>query len=162
MADNVTQGLLLGLWAIAFMIAVTVAFVRSLLSFRYWVGWLTLSVVLLGVSALVALLPSDREVLGLSPTGIGFAAFQLVTVLVAVQLSISISGHRRMLTAVTQECAELRYRVDELEADSADGSASGDAPSGGAASDGAASGGAASGGAASGGGASGGAADRGG
>lgn len=115
MAENVTQALLLALWAVAFTAAITVAFVRGLLSFRYWVGWLVLAVVQLGVSVVVAILPSDRELLGLSPIALGLAAFQFITLLVAVQLSISISGHRRMHTAVAQECAELRYRVERLE-----------------------------------------------
>jgi len=115
MADNVTQGLLLGLAALAFLGATTVAFLRSLLSFRYWVGWLVLGGVLLVTSFVVAVVPREWDVLGLRFVDVAFAAFQFVILLVAVQLSISISGHRRMLTSVAQECAELRYRVEMLE-----------------------------------------------
>jgi hypothetical protein len=120
MADNVTQGLLLGLAAIAFLVATTVAFLRSLLSFRYWVGWLVLGVVLLVMSFVVAVVPREWDVLGLRFVDVAVAAFLFVILLVAVQLSISISGHRRMLTSVAQECAELRYRVEMLERESSD------------------------------------------
>lgn len=120
MADNVTQGLLLGLAALAFLVATTVAFLRSLLSFRYWVGWLVLGGVLLVTSFVAAVVPREWDVLGLRFVDVAFAAFQFVILLVAVQLSISISGHRRMLTSVAQECAELRYRVETLERDSSE------------------------------------------
>ena len=120
MADNVTQGLLLGLAAIAFLVATTVAFLRSLLSFRYWVGWLVLGAVLLVMSFVVAVVPREWDVLGLRFVDVAFAAYLFVILLVAVQLSISISGHRRMLTSVAQECAELRYRVEMLERESSD------------------------------------------
>ncbi len=115
MADNVTQGLLLGLAAVVFLSATTLAFLRSLLSFRYWIGWLVLGAVLVVMSVVVAVVPREWEVLGLRFVDVAFAAFLFVMLIVAVQLSISISGHRRMLTSVAQECAELRYRVEMLE-----------------------------------------------
>lgn len=124
MADNVTQGLLLGLAALAFLVATTMAFLRSLLSFRYWVGWLVLGGILLVTSFVAAAVPREWDVLGLRFVDVAFAAFQFVILLVAVQLSISISGHRRMLTSVAQECAELRYRVETLERESPDGTES--------------------------------------
>ncbi len=120
MADNVIQGLVLGLVAVAFLLGVTVLFVRSLLSFRYWVGWLALGGVLVAMSIVVAVVPPEWEVVGLRFVEVAFAAFLFVVLLVAVQLSISISGHRRMLTAVTQECAELRYRIEVLERESSE------------------------------------------
>ena len=135
MADNVTQGLLLGLAALAFLGATTVAFLRSLLSFRYWVGWLVLGGVLLVTSFVAAVVPREWDVLGLRFVDVAFAAFQFVILLVAVQLSISISGHRRMLTSVAQECAELRYRVETLERTSSDPVESGAPPDPSSASD---------------------------
>jgi cell division protein FtsB len=41
--------------------------------------------------------------------------FLLVNLLIAVQLSISISGHQRQITELAQESAELRRRVEVLE-----------------------------------------------
>lgn len=115
MADEVVQGLLLVGWAMLLALATTALFRRSILSFRYWLGWLALAALQL-VAALVAVLaPRDVEVLGLSPVSWVAVGFVAVSLLVAVQLSISISGQQKMLVTVGQECAELRSRIEMME-----------------------------------------------
>lgn len=85
---------------------------RGLLSFRYAFGWL--SVASLGILAgfLVPLTQPVARALGLSSASlVGLAALVFVTV-IAIQLSISISGLQRQLRALTEELARLRLEVD--------------------------------------------------
>ena len=109
-ANSVVQGVLIAVAAV-----VTVVFRRSLVSFRYWFGWLAVASVLLAAGVVLAVIPDDVHLIGFSQIQIGVVLFLLVNLLIAVQLSISISGHQRQITELAQESAELRRRVEVLE-----------------------------------------------
>ena len=114
-ANSVVQGVLIAVAAVVFAAVVTVVFRRSLVSFRYWFGWLAVASVLLAAGVVLAVIPDDVHLIGFSQIQIGAVLFLLVNLLIAVQLSISISGHQRQITELAQESAELRRRVEVLE-----------------------------------------------
>lgn len=114
-AHSVVQGVLIAVGALVFALVVTVVFRRSLVSFRYWFGWLAVAAVLLVAGVVLAVLPDDVHVIGFSALQVGGVLFLLVNLLIAVQLSISISGHQRQLTELAQDSAELRRRIEVLE-----------------------------------------------
>lgn len=114
-ANSVVQGVLIAVAAVVFAAVVTVVFRRSLVSFRYWFGWLAVASVLLAAGVVLAVIPDDVHLIGFSQIQIGVVLFLLVNLLIAVQLSISISGHQRQITELAQESAELRRRVEVLE-----------------------------------------------
>ena len=114
-ANSVVQGVLIAVAAVIFAAVVTVVFRRSLVSFRYWFGWLAVASVLLAAGVVLAVIPDDVHLIGFSQIQIGVVLFLLVNLLIAVQLSISISGHQRQITDLAQESAELRRRVEVLE-----------------------------------------------
>lgn len=114
-ADSVVTGATLAIAAVVFGGIVTAAFRRSLVSFRYWFGWLAVAAVLFVAGIVLAALPDQFDVFGLGVLQAGGMLFLLVNLLIAVQLSISISGHEKMITSLAQDNAELRRRVELLE-----------------------------------------------
>ncbi len=125
-AESVVQGVLIAVAAVVFAGVVTVAFRRTMVSFRYWFGWLAVAGVLLAAGVILAALPDDVRLFGFGPLQIGGVLFLLVNLLIAVQLSISISGHQHQITSLAQDAAELRRRIERLEA-SVDGAVASDA-----------------------------------
>ena len=112
MSTQVVQAVLVIVAALAFAGAVTVVFRRTLVSFRYWLGWLAVSAVLVAAGVVLAVVPEDSRVWGLSPLALGTIFFLLINLLIAVQLSISISGQARMISALAQDVADLRRRIE--------------------------------------------------
>ena len=115
MSQELIHALLLSGWALLLGIAATVLFRRSLISFRYWLGWLVLAALQLIAALVAGVVSRDLSYFGIGAVGWVVVAFVAVSLFVAVQLSISISGHQRMLVTIAQECALLRLRVEELE-----------------------------------------------
>ncbi len=115
LSNSVVQGVLIAVAAVIFAVVVTVVFRRSMVSFRYWFGWLAVASVLLAAGVVLAVIPDDVHLIGFSQIQIGAVLFLLVNLLIAVQLSISISGHQRQITELAQESAELRRRIEVLE-----------------------------------------------
>ena len=56
-ANSVVQGVLIAVAAVIFAAVVTVVFRRSLVSFRYWFGWLAVASVLLAAGVVLAVIP---------------------------------------------------------------------------------------------------------
>jgi hypothetical protein len=112
------HGLLLVGWSVLLGLTATALFRRSMLSFRYWMGWCVLALSQLVAALFAVAAPRDAKWFGINPVGWVMVAFVAIGLSVAVQLSISISGHQRMLVTLAQECAELRLRVEELEGSS--------------------------------------------
>jgi hypothetical protein len=87
---------------------------RGLLSFRYTIGW-TL-VASLGILSGVFIWAVDPVAgsLGLSAAALlGVLAFLFVT-LIAIQLSISISGLQKQLRTMAEDVARLRLKYDDV------------------------------------------------
>lgn len=116
LSDQVIQAFLVIVGAMVFAGLVTAVFRQTKVSFRYWLGWLAVSAVLIAAGVVLALVPSDSKVAGLSPLALSMVFFLLVNLLIAVQLSISISGQARMITTLAQDAADLRRRIEELSA----------------------------------------------
>jgi len=112
MSTQVVQAVLVVVAALVFAVAVTVVFRRTLVSFRYWLGWLTVSAVLVAAGVVLAVVPEDSRVGGLSPLTLSMVFFLLINLLIAVQLSISISGQARMISALAQDVTDLRRRIE--------------------------------------------------
>lgn len=110
-AEQLALGVLIALCA-GVAVVVTLAFRRSLLTMRYWLGWLAISVVIAAGGSLVLVLPSSARYAGLSPIGWGGISAGVLLLALSIQLSISISGQSRMLVILAQECAELRQRLE--------------------------------------------------
>ena len=115
MENTTIVALLIGAWSLVFAAVTTVLFIGTKISFRYWLGWLALAFAQLVLSVLMFVLHDEALILGISPDGVAVAAFATISLAVSVQLSISISGHQRMLLTLGQECAELRLRIEQLE-----------------------------------------------
>ena len=113
--DSVIQGVAIAVGGVLFAGVVTATFRRTMISFRYWFGWLAVALVLIVAGVVLAVLPNDAEVFGLRPLQQGAVLFLLVNLLIAVQLSVSLSGHEKMITTLAQDNAELRRRVELLE-----------------------------------------------
>jgi hypothetical protein len=110
--------------AAALMVS-TVALVRlRMLSIRYGMGWLAVSLGGLVGAPLLTLLTTHVESLGFTPTGFSLGIFVAFLGLVCLQLSISLSGLHSAVQDLTEHAALVEARVRELEADRAD-SASG-------------------------------------
>lgn len=113
LASHVVQAIMVAAAAIVFAALVTIAFRRTMVSFRYWLGWLAVAAVLLTAGVVLAFVPDDRRFAGLSPLALSTVFFLLANLLIAVQLSISISGQARMITALAQDVADLRRRIEQ-------------------------------------------------
>lgn len=85
---------------------------RRLLSFRYTIGWLSLSA--LGVFAGIAipLIEPIAQTLGITPAALLALGAGVLVLAISIQLSISISGLQERIRILTEELARLRYQVD--------------------------------------------------
>lgn len=82
---------------------------RGQLSFRYAIGWI--GVASLGVLAgvFVPLVEPVARWLGVSAAALVASTGLLFLILIAIQLSISISGLQRQVRTLTEEIARLRH-----------------------------------------------------
>jgi hypothetical protein len=92
------------------LISVVMLYRRRQLSFRYAVGWTLVATLGILSGVFVWAVEPIAGSLGLSSAALlGLAAFVFVT-LIAIQLSISISGLQRQLRTVAEEVARLRLK----------------------------------------------------
>lgn len=87
---------------------VTFLFRRAMLSMRYWAGWLFTAACMAFGSALTLVFGTQRDWYWSVPLVVAAP----VILLISVQLSVSISGHRRLIIRLAQEVAELTGRLD--------------------------------------------------
>lgn len=107
--------------AAALMVS-TVALVRlRLLSIRYGMGWLAVSIGGLVGAPLLSLLADHVESLGFTPTGFSLGVFVAFLGLVCLQLSISLSGLHSAVQDLTEHAALVEARVRQLEGERSDG-----------------------------------------
>jgi Na+/melibiose symporter-like transporter len=113
----VTGQILIGTGGALLLLVSTVVLVRMrLLSIRYGMGWLAVSLAgMVGVPLLVVF--SDRvKDLGFTPTGFSVGVFIAFLGLVCLQLSISRSGLHRAVQDLAEHGALVEQRLRELEA----------------------------------------------
>jgi Na+/melibiose symporter-like transporter len=103
----------------AALMASTVALVRRrMLSIRYGLGWLTVSVVGFVGAPLLSVLASRVGHLGFTATGFSLGVLIAFLGLICLQLSISLSGLHRAIQDLTEHAALIEQRLYELEQDS--------------------------------------------
>jgi Na+/melibiose symporter-like transporter len=96
----------------------TVALVRRrLLSIRYGMGWLAVSLVGLVGAPLLSLLASRVDAIGFTATGFSLGVFVVFLGLVCLQLSISLSGLHGAVQDLAEHAALVEQRVRVLEAE---------------------------------------------
>src|SRR5262245_56063332 len=114
--SNVTiQAFLLAAGALVMFLIVFELSRRGLLSLRYALGWMSVSVLLL-VAALVIGLPGGiSSSLPFTPTGFIAAVGLGFFMLIALQLSISLSGHQEAIRELSEAVALLEERLGRME-----------------------------------------------
>ena len=89
---------------------------RRLLSIRYGMGWLFVSLVGVVGAPLLSLLSSRVGSIGFTPTGFSLGIFIVFLGLVCLQLSISLSGLHGAVQDLAEHAALVEQRVRTLEA----------------------------------------------
>ena len=90
---------------------------RGLLSLRYALGWMGVSVLLVGVGVLLVLVGGLSQSLPFTPTGLLAAVGLAFVLLITLQLSISLSGQQEAIRQLSEANALLEERVNRLEHD---------------------------------------------
>ncbi len=88
---------------------------RGLLSLRYALGWMAVSALLLIATLALAIVGGVSDSLPLTPTGLIAALGLGFLTLVALQLSISLSGHQEAIRELSETNALLEERLARVE-----------------------------------------------
>ena len=102
--------------AAALMLSTTVLVRRRLLSIRYGLGWLAVSVVGFVGAPLLSVFATRVEGLGFTPTGFSLGVFIGFLGLVCLQLSISLSGLHSAVQDLAEHAALVEARLRKIEA----------------------------------------------
>jgi hypothetical protein len=111
------QAALIMAGAAALAVSTTVLVRRRLLSIRYGLGWLAVSLVGFVGAPLLSVFASLVESSGFTATGFSLGVFILFLGLVCLQLSISLSGLHSAVQDLAEYAALVEARVDALEAE---------------------------------------------
>jgi len=94
----------------------TIRLVRlRLLSIRYGIGWLLVGVLGLVGSPVLTLIVTRIDLFGFTPTGFSLGVFIAFLGLVALQLSVSLSGLHRAVQDLAEHSAHVEARLRQLE-----------------------------------------------
>ena len=88
---------------------------RRMLSVRYGLGWLTVSLIGFVAAPLLGVITKQARHLGFSATGFSLGVLIAFLGLICLQLSISLSGHHRAIQDLSEHAALLEHRLRELE-----------------------------------------------
>jgi len=109
------QAIIIMLGATLLMLSTVVLVRRRMLSIRYGLGWLTVSLAgVIGAPMLELVVPEVKR-LGFTPTGFSLGIFIAFLGLVCLQLSITLSGLSGAVQDLTEHAALVEQRVRELE-----------------------------------------------
>jgi Na+/melibiose symporter-like transporter len=111
------QAVIIMAGAAALMVSTTILVRRRLLSIRYGLGWLAVSVVGFVGAPLLSVFASLVEGLGFTATGFSLGIFIVFLGLVCLQLSISLSGLHGAVQDLAEHAALVEARVNALEAE---------------------------------------------
>jgi uncharacterized membrane protein YeaQ/YmgE (transglycosylase-associated protein family) len=89
---------------------------RRLLSIRYGMGWLAVSLLGLVGTPVLSVLAMRVDSIGFTPTGFSLGVFGAFLGLVCLQLSISLSGLHSAVQDLAEHAALVEQRVRVLEA----------------------------------------------
>lgn len=108
------QALLVGTGAVLFCGIVLVLANRRLVSLRYALGWTAIAGIGILGALVTPLIEPVADLFGMSPTGVLLAGATSVLLVIALQLSVSVSGLQSQLREVAEAVALLDGRVKEL------------------------------------------------
>ena len=85
---------------------------RSMLSFRYSIGWFSIMFLGLLAAPFVVIFAPLAEKLKLSPSALLAAISTIAVLVILIQLSVSISGNQRKMDKLVRENALLKEKLD--------------------------------------------------
>lgn len=109
------QAVIVMIGAACLMVSTVVLVRKRMLSIRYGLGWLTVSIVGLLGAPLLSVASSSVHHLGFTATGFSLGVLIAFLGLVCLQLSISLSGLHRAIQNLAEHAALIEQRVCELE-----------------------------------------------
>jgi Uncharacterized conserved protein (DUF2304) len=109
------QAALVALGGIGMFLVVFELSRRGLLSLRYALGWMGVSILLVGAGVMLVLVGGLSDSLPFTPTGLLAAVGLAFVLLITLQLSISLSGQQDAIRQLSEANALLEERVSELE-----------------------------------------------
>jgi hypothetical protein len=111
MEPAVSQAVVAAVIGLTILVTVVRLSRRGQLSFRYTLGWLGVASVGILAGLFVPLVGPTAEALGLSAAALLALVAVIFFVLIAIQLSISISGLQKQHRTLTEEVARLRHEI---------------------------------------------------
>lgn len=115
MSNVAVQALLVALGGLGLLVVVFLLARRGLLSLRYALGWMAVSMLLLGAALLLVLIGGISHSLPITPTGLLAGVGLAFLLAVCLQLSISLSGQQEAIRELSKSNALLGERLQRLE-----------------------------------------------
>jgi hypothetical protein len=110
-----SQAAIVMVGALCLMVSTVILVRRRLLSIRYGLGWLTVSLLGLAGAPLLGTITSRVRHLGFTATGFSLGLLIAFLGLICLQLSISLSGLHRAIQDLSEHAALVENRLHELE-----------------------------------------------
>lgn len=115
MSNVAVQAMLVALGGVVLLVVVFLLARRGLLSLRYALGWMAVSLLLLGGALILALMGGISHSLPITPTGLLSAIGLAFVLAVCLQLSISLSGHQEAIRQLSEANALLDERLKRFQ-----------------------------------------------
>ena len=112
----------LSILGVVFAVIIALLARQRLLSLRYTLGWFLVAVSIAASGALSGLLDPLADDIGVEPIELILGVSLIFMLLIAVQLSITASGHAEMIRTVSESLALTEERLRRLEKDHTVGS----------------------------------------
>ena len=114
MSNVAVQAILVALGGVMLLVVVFLLARRGLLSLRYALGWMAVSLLLLGGAFILALMGGISHSLPITPTGLLSSIGLAFVLAVCLQLSISLSGHQEAIRQLSEANALLDERLKRV------------------------------------------------
>lgn len=111
MEPAVSQAIVAAVIGLTVLVTVTQLSRRGQLSFRYTLGWIGIASLGILAGLFVPVVGPIAEALGLSAAALLSLVAAVLFMLIAIQLSISISGLQKQHRTLTEEVARLRHEI---------------------------------------------------
>jgi hypothetical protein len=115
MSNVAVQSLLVAIGGLGLLGGVFMLARRGLLSLRYALGWMAVSILLLGAAAVLVLIGGISHSLPITPTGLLAGVGLAFLLVVCLQLSISLSGQQEAIRELSEANALLGERLGRFE-----------------------------------------------
>jgi hypothetical protein len=115
MNNVAVQSLLVALGGVGLLVGVFLLARHGLLSLRYALGWMAVSLLLLAAAILLVLIGGISHSLPITPTGLLAGVGLAFLLVVCLQLSISLSGQQEAIRELSESNALLGERLQRFE-----------------------------------------------